>query len=208
VRCIILARPTKSEILFVQMIGRGLRTAPGKDDCIILDHSDTHLRLGFVSDIHHEQLDSGRERQSKKHDKPLRLPQECPKCSFLKPPRVNVCPACGFKAERQPGVESEEGELVEITGPKMGPLTVADKQSWYSQLLHIQRTRGYKSGWAGNYYRQKFGSWPRGLSEVTTEPSGEVLNYVKSRFIAFAKGRARPRQRSRTGGIGAELNRS
>jgi DNA repair protein RadD len=32
VRCIILARPTKSEMLFVQMIGRGLRTADGKDD--------------------------------------------------------------------------------------------------------------------------------------------------------------------------------
>jgi DNA repair protein RadD len=30
VRCIILARPTKSEMLFVQIIGRGLRTAPGK----------------------------------------------------------------------------------------------------------------------------------------------------------------------------------
>jgi DNA repair protein RadD len=47
VRCVILARPTKSEILFVQIIGRGLRTAEGKDDCLILDHSDTHLRLGL-----------------------------------------------------------------------------------------------------------------------------------------------------------------
>jgi DNA repair protein RadD len=46
VRCIILARPTKSEILFVQIIGRGLRPAEGKDHCLILDHSDTHLRLG------------------------------------------------------------------------------------------------------------------------------------------------------------------
>jgi DNA repair protein RadD len=35
VRCIILARPTKSEMLFVQMIGRGLRTADGKNDCLI-----------------------------------------------------------------------------------------------------------------------------------------------------------------------------
>jgi DNA repair protein RadD len=38
VRCIILARPTKSEMLFVQIIGRGLRTATGKSDCLILDH--------------------------------------------------------------------------------------------------------------------------------------------------------------------------
>ena len=32
VRCIVLARPTKSEMLYVQMIGRGLRMANGKKD--------------------------------------------------------------------------------------------------------------------------------------------------------------------------------
>jgi superfamily II DNA or RNA helicase len=53
VRCLILARPTKSEILYTQIIGRGLRTAAGKKDCLILDHSDTTLNLGFVTDIHH-----------------------------------------------------------------------------------------------------------------------------------------------------------
>jgi superfamily II DNA or RNA helicase len=45
------------------MIGRGLRTADGKDDCLILDHSDNHIRLAFVTDIHHDELDDGRERQ-------------------------------------------------------------------------------------------------------------------------------------------------
>ena len=64
VRCIILARPTKSEILYTQIIGRGLRTAEGKADCLILDHSDTTLRLGFVTDIHHEHLDDGRHQKS------------------------------------------------------------------------------------------------------------------------------------------------
>ncbi len=73
VRCIVLARPTKSEILFVQMIGRGLRTAEGKEDCLILDHSDTHLRLGFVTDIHHETLDDGRPRAKAKASDRIRL---------------------------------------------------------------------------------------------------------------------------------------
>ena len=41
-RCIIDARPTKSEMRFVQTIGRGLRTAPGKDRLIILDHAGNH----------------------------------------------------------------------------------------------------------------------------------------------------------------------
>ena len=47
--CIIDARPTKSEIRFVQTIGRGLRTAPAKQNCLILDHAGNHLRLGMVT---------------------------------------------------------------------------------------------------------------------------------------------------------------
>ena len=35
--CIILARPTKSTLLYTQMVGRGTRTFPGKKDCLILD---------------------------------------------------------------------------------------------------------------------------------------------------------------------------
>ena len=35
--CVILLRPTQSRSLWSQMIGRGLRTAPGKTDCLILD---------------------------------------------------------------------------------------------------------------------------------------------------------------------------
>jgi len=42
--CIIMARPTQSRALFVQAIGRGLRLAPGKQDCIILDITDNCLK--------------------------------------------------------------------------------------------------------------------------------------------------------------------
>ena len=49
VRCIIDAQPTKSEIRHVQKIGRGLRTAPGKDHLLVLDHAGNHLRLGEVT---------------------------------------------------------------------------------------------------------------------------------------------------------------
>ncbi len=38
--CIIMARPTQSRALFIQAIGRGLRLAPDKKDCIILDITD------------------------------------------------------------------------------------------------------------------------------------------------------------------------
>jgi DNA repair protein RadD len=64
VRCIVDAKPTKSRILFVQTIGRGLRTAAGKDKLLILDHAGNHLRLGMVTDIGEDHLDDGRERQN------------------------------------------------------------------------------------------------------------------------------------------------
>ena len=51
VRCLVLARPTQSEMLYVQIIGRALRNAPPgtppKDYAMILDHSDTTERLGL-----------------------------------------------------------------------------------------------------------------------------------------------------------------
>ena len=37
VSCIVVARPTRSQSLFVQMIGRGTRRYPGKRDCLVLD---------------------------------------------------------------------------------------------------------------------------------------------------------------------------
>lgn len=37
VACIVVARPTKSEGLYTQMVGRGLRLWPGKSDCLVLD---------------------------------------------------------------------------------------------------------------------------------------------------------------------------
>ncbi len=37
ITCVLVARPTKSESLYTQMVGRGLRLWPGKADCLVLD---------------------------------------------------------------------------------------------------------------------------------------------------------------------------
>jgi ATP-dependent helicase IRC3 len=43
-----MARPTQSGLLYAQMIGRGLRTFPGKTCCVVIDMADTS-RLGLPS---------------------------------------------------------------------------------------------------------------------------------------------------------------
>lgn len=42
--CIHQVRPTKSDSLYLQMIGRGLRPVPGKEDCLILDYAPLDAR--------------------------------------------------------------------------------------------------------------------------------------------------------------------
>jgi DNA repair protein RadD len=192
VRCIILARPTKSEILFVQMIGRGLRTADGKDDCLVLDHSDNHLRLGFVTDIHHDKLDDGRERQKAEPKAREALPKKCPKCSYLKAPKLLICPACGFKPEPQCKLVNQDGELVEFSSRNMAkPANTTDRVEFFRQLKHYAVARSYKPGWIAYKFKEKFGHWPSGLDHLAPiPPSPATLGWIKSRQIAFAKGRA------------------
>ena len=191
VRCVILARPTKSEILYTQMIGRGLRTADGKDHCIILDHSDTTLRLGFVTDISCGQLDDGSARRAAK-EKAKPLPKECPACSFLRPPRVKACPACGFVAAPKCEVEVEDGELLELTRDKKArvkDIGMAEKQKFYSELVAHAMLRGYNKGWASHAYRDKFKVWP--ANELRAEPAAMISpateSWIRSRNIRKAK---------------------
>lgn len=46
---VVMARPTKSPLLFAQAIGRGTRTAPGKEDLVILDFVDNTKRHKIVT---------------------------------------------------------------------------------------------------------------------------------------------------------------
>lgn len=50
IRCVQLARPTKSLALYLQMIGRGSRTAEGKDYYILLDNANCIIDHGRPND--------------------------------------------------------------------------------------------------------------------------------------------------------------
>jgi superfamily II DNA or RNA helicase len=172
------------------MIGRGLRTAEGKDDCLILDHSDNHIRLGFVTDIRHDKLDDGRIRQKAEPKAKEVLPKKCPSCSFLKPPKTLVCPACGFAPKPKCDVEHEDGELVEFVSRKVVKEPAEqERRIFYAELRHLQRDRGYKGGWAAHKFRDRFGSFPPWSwnDDRLCTPTATTLSWVKSRLIAYAR---------------------
>jgi DNA repair protein RadD len=185
VSCIVDAAPTRSEMLHVQKIGRGLRVNPGTEDCLILDHAGNALRLGLVTDIHHEKLDDG-QKLKPDGDKPKaeKLPKPCINCGALH--TGPKCPACGHvKTPAQ--IREAEGELVEITAGKVKTYTKAEKQAFWSMALWVDDERGRGGKLAKGLYKGKFGVWPRDLHDSRKAPDFAFLSYEKSRRIAYAK---------------------
>ena len=187
-RTLILARPTRSLIRYIQMAGRVLRPHTSKARALILDHSGSVTRLGFPTEEFPLELDdsSPREAKSGQEEREKPLPKACPSCSYVK--AVHKCPVCGFEPERCANVDVRAGNLVPVTKkikvPKM------DKQDVYSQLLAVASVKNYKVGWVANKYREMFGVWPRGMKDVMArDVSPEVAGFLRHLQIRDAKGK-------------------
>jgi DNA repair protein RadD len=195
VGCCILARPTKQMGLYRQMIGRVLRPAADKPDCIVLDHSGAVYRHGLVEDDVVWTLDPDKRVTAPKHAAcrhALGYTQRliaCTKCGAV---RItgSPCGACGFMPAPPPrDVEVADGEL----GPYQGGRVqrgASDPMQWHAMLLWIGHERSYEKwrGWAAHKFRDKFGSFPPwGSSPQPIPPSPEVRSWVRSRQIAYAK---------------------
>jgi hypothetical protein len=199
VRCLVLARPTRSESLYVQILGRALRTAPGKDRALILDHSDTTQELGLVTDIHHDHLDSGKKQTAREiAEKPRKpLPRACPQCASIQPRLNRVCQQCGFKLPLMSGVTERDGILVEFVPGKVTKgvkreYTYLEKMRFFAELRGFADEHDKSFKWVLANYRHKFNGWPdRSWENCVTaiEPSFELTSWIKSRQIAWAKSR-------------------
>ena len=189
-KALILARPTKSLIRYLQMAGRVLRPFPGKDKAIILDHAGVVRRLGFPWDYFGQRLDDGKPKDaSASPERKEPLPKPCPQCSFMKPPKTIRCPFCGFEAMAPDGVAVAEGDLVPITKKtqKTPELAKMGRGPIYHQLLWVANKRGHAPGWAAHKYKKIFGGFPNRQDQVMEEPCGALLSWIQSENIAWAK---------------------
>ena len=198
VGCCILARPTRKMGLYRQMIGRVLRPAPNKPDAIVLDHSGAVFRHGFAEDHVEWTLDPDRRAESADHrgrdeyGSSSRL-LECSQCGAIRE-GGKPCFHCGFLPQKPPqNIIIGNGELGLVNGERKANAGVYDpaaRAQWHNMLTYIARQRGYNPKWPKANYREKFGVWPPWGTIATPEPpTVEVLRWVKSRMIAYAKGR-------------------
>lgn len=81
-------RPTKSSGLWVQMLGRGTRTFPGKENCLLLDYTDNAVRIGPIDAINPEAPTKG---------SGVAPGKECPGCNAIIAAGFRICPFCGHE---------------------------------------------------------------------------------------------------------------
>jgi DNA repair protein RadD len=86
-RCDLMAvmRPTQSTALYVQIMGRGMRTFPGKTNCLVLDYGANVERHGPINRV----------RPKAKGDAPPPT-KTCPECDSIVSASLPICPDCGY----------------------------------------------------------------------------------------------------------------
>jgi DNA repair protein RadD len=87
--CIALLRPTMSPGLYSQMVGRGFRLHPGKENCLVLDFGGNVLRHGPVDQIKVKEAPAAVTGEAPA--------KECPECHSVIAAGYAVCPDCGYK---------------------------------------------------------------------------------------------------------------
>jgi superfamily II DNA or RNA helicase len=203
--CLILARPTRSLGLYLQMTGRILRTAPGKPDALILDHSGAVFIHGFPDDeiawaLHEDKRAENISHANRGAGTHAPALTTCPECSAVRL-EGRSCPRCSWRPVRKPGiVKIEDGELGKVTRDRTVHALPQEKFTFYREVRGIlAEKRGrkptIKDGWAEYKFKEKFGDWPPfdWRSARPLPPSPATRAWVRSRDIAFAKAR-RPRR--------------
>ncbi len=145
----ILLRPTHSLSLYLQQVGRALRTFKGKKEAIILDHVGAIARHG-LPDTEHEWTLEGKRKRGRKTDDDGEAAVNivtCKECYSVFAKKEPTCPYCGWHQPAPQGrqIEETEGELVEIDLAQLKAQRKKEQSQakTYDELLELAIKRGY-----------------------------------------------------------------
>lgn len=150
--CAIVARGVGHAGTWLQMIGRILRPAPGKERATVVDLCGNWTMHGHPSDVREYSLE-GRPIRALKGLPPLRQCQQCG--AVYRPGAARPCPRCEFELPVWIPRKSTE-ELQKIAQRQ----TVDQKAAYWAKLLAECRAAGHKIGRAYYRYKARYGQEP------------------------------------------------
>ena len=114
IETVILNRATKSKSLYLQMVGRGLRPAPGKTACTVIDQGGNVRHFGPVEHPEEHALELSAAKKNANGATNAPPMKSCPQCERLDLLFVKVCSECGhvYNAGRD---ELPVEEFIELT---------------------------------------------------------------------------------------------
>ncbi len=188
--CAVLARPTKNITLFLQTVGRIMRTYEGKVDGIVIDHAGAVDENGYADDeipwsIEDDATVKERKEKTQAEKKePKKI--TCPACSTVFTGQ-RQCPACGMVViSSSKPIPFHEADLVEAQ--RTEKFTQAYKEMFFAELKGYARDKGKKEGWAWYVYQDKFKCRPpTGMNPSPVTPTKETLGFIQHRNIKNAK---------------------
>jgi len=192
------ARPYRKSLSgHIQQMGRVMRSHPGKEFALWLDHAGNVLRFlddtqevfeNGVQDLNQKEYDAKARKEKTDEEK---TDMKCFACGFIT--KQKICPSCGHERKSQRSlIKHSSGELVEIGGKKLKPHEwQADKGLGWGELCYlayeIKRNDLQAEKFALAQYRNIFGAWPsiKYSSSLFKPPRKEVRNKVRSNLIAY-----------------------
>lgn len=172
----ILGRATRSDRLYLQMIGRALRASAGKTKAIVLDHGNNAFRHGHPFTARPIHLVGGEDKKRTPKEKDVSDQAtfvSCGKCLMANPKKAMVCEHCGEKIIRKsPPKEKKAVKLVRFTDlseEQRAAFSVAERRvAWY-RFVAMGVSRSW-SPWRVSYaYRAQFGIMPHEDAIFTSE---------------------------------------
>ncbi len=203
VDCIQLGRPTKSLVLWLQMIGRGMRPAAGKDHCMVIDHTGglRDPELGYADELRRWHLDERKKgttnwsrdgrNERKEKDEPKR--HECSNCQHHFSGQL-ICPHCGTEVPLpKKEVEYTDCEFVRYSRQREDKQRqgIPDDLTFFLMLRHFAHSRGMRLAWAAYRFKEARGFMPPRAwnSQGMIPPTVRVSNWAHSQVIAFSRRR-------------------
>lgn len=144
---VIMLRPTQSLGLFLQQVGRALRSHPDKEYAIILDHVGNVERHGLPDDEREWTLEGDKLTKKEKQEADVKV-STCPKCFAVQAKGSESCNFCGYKFEKQEReIKEVDGELIEIDYEKLRKQRrmAQGRCETKEELVEEGRKRGYKN---------------------------------------------------------------